>query len=123
MSTAEARSAGSTEQGPLLQVENLAKRYRSRRALEGLSLTVRSGEIVGLVGANGSGKTTSLRILAGLLAPDAGRGSVLGFDLLRNAREIRRQHWCTPRDSCCSMSRRLDSTPRPVRLSGDTWHG
>jgi len=90
MSTAEARSAGSTEQGALLQVENLAKHYRSRRALEGLSLTVRSGEIVGLVGANGSGKTTCLRILAGILAPDAGRGSVLGFDLLRGAREIRR---------------------------------
>jgi ABC-2 type transport system ATP-binding protein len=91
MSTAEAYRAGSREQGVLLQVQDLAKHYRSHRALAGLSLTVRSGEIVGLVGGNGSGKTTSLRILAGLLAPDAGRGSVLGYDLLRDAHEIRRR--------------------------------
>jgi ABC-type multidrug transport system ATPase subunit len=91
MCTAEARVAGSTEQSALLQVENLAKHYRSRRVPEGLSLTVRSGEIVGLVGANGCGKTTVLRILAGLLVPDTGRGTVLGFDLLRDRHEIRRR--------------------------------
>lgn len=91
MSTAEGPPAGAHEQRVLLRVHNLAKHYRSRPAIEGLSLTVRAGEIVGLVGANGCGKTTSLRLLAGLLAPDAGQGCVLGYDLLRDAREIRRR--------------------------------
>ena len=91
MSTAEAHQASAGERCVLLQVEDLAKHYRSRRALEGVSLKVRAGEIVGLMGANGAGKTTCLRILAGLLAPDAGRGRVLGYDLSCDAHEIRRR--------------------------------
>jgi ABC-2 type transport system ATP-binding protein len=59
-------------------------------AVENMSLTLGRGEILGLVGGNGSGKTTTLRILGGLLAPDAGRGSVLGCDLVRGGRDIRR---------------------------------
>jgi ABC-type multidrug transport system ATPase subunit len=72
-------------------VEDVTKRYARRVALENLSLGVRAGEVFGLVGANGGGKTTALRILAGILRPDQGRGRVLGFDLLRGIREIR-QH-------------------------------
>jgi ABC-2 type transport system ATP-binding protein len=75
----------------LLEVQGIAKHFGARHALNELSLEVSRGEIVGLVGANGSGKTTSLRILAGLLRADSGRGSVLGFDLLREAGEIRRR--------------------------------
>jgi ABC-2 type transport system ATP-binding protein len=72
-------------------VEDVTKRYTRRVALEKLSLSVRAGEVFGLVGANGGGKTTTLRILAGILRPEQGRGRVLGFDLLRGTREIR-QH-------------------------------
>jgi ABC-2 type transport system ATP-binding protein len=71
-------------------VEGLVKRYPHRVAVEGLRLTLRRGDVVALVGGNGSGKTTTLRILAGILSPDAGRGHVLGFDLVREAAEIRR---------------------------------
>jgi ABC-2 type transport system ATP-binding protein len=72
-------------------VEDVTKRYTRRVALEKLSLSVRAGEVFGLVGANGGGKTTALRILAGILRPEQGHGQVLGFDLLRGTREIR-QH-------------------------------
>jgi ABC-2 type transport system ATP-binding protein len=58
---------------PLLQLEGLTRRFKSRVALDGLSLSVRAGEIVGLLGPNGAGKSTTFQVLAGLLAPDAGR--------------------------------------------------
>ena len=56
-----------------------------------LSLQVAAGEVCGFLGANGSGKTTTLRMLCGLLTPDGGGGACLGFDLLRQADEIRRR--------------------------------
>ena len=74
---------------PTVSIENVTKRYGDRAAVENLSLTVCAGEVFGLVGANGGGKTTTLRILAGILRPDRGHGQVLGFDLLRGTREIR----------------------------------
>jgi ABC-2 type transport system ATP-binding protein len=78
-----------TESTQAVTVENVTKRYGNRIAVENLSLSLRAGEIFGLVGANGGGKTTTLRILAGILRPDRGQGQVLGFDLLRGTREIR----------------------------------
>src|SRR5262249_54923539 len=73
----------------VVAVEEITQRYGPRIALEKLSLTLREGEVFGLVGANGGGKTTTLRILAGILKPDLGRGRVLGFDVMRDAKEIR----------------------------------
>lgn len=61
-----------------LELAGVFKRYRRRRVLDGLVLSVRRGEIVGLLGPNGSGKTTTLRIAAGLLWPDAGEVRVAG---------------------------------------------
>ncbi len=84
---------GSDPAGPrerVLSVEGVTKRYGRRAAVEDLSLALGPGEIFGLVGGNGGGKTTTLRILGGLLAPDAGHGSVLGFDLVRRGKDIRR---------------------------------
>jgi ABC-2 type transport system ATP-binding protein len=74
---------------PAVSVEDVTKRYPGRVAVEKLSLTVLTGEVLGLVGANGGGKTTTLRILAGILRPDQGQGQVLGIDLMRGTREIR----------------------------------
>jgi ABC-2 type transport system ATP-binding protein len=76
---------------PLVDVEDVTKRYAGREAVTSLALSLRPGEVLGLVGGNGGGKTTTLRILGGLLKPDEGRGRVLGFDLLGGAREIRRR--------------------------------
>lgn len=75
----------------VIEVEGLAKSFGKRAAVRGLSLKVRRGEIFGFLGPNGSGKTTSIRMLCGLLTPDAGRGRCLGRDLLTDSRAIRRE--------------------------------
>ena len=90
MSTAESSLAPLIAAEECVRVHGLARSFGARQALANLSLTLRGGEVLGLIGANGGGKTTSLRILAGLLAPDAGGGSVLGHDLLRDGGAIRR---------------------------------
>jgi ABC-2 type transport system ATP-binding protein len=79
---------------PAIEAEGLVKIYRSRksevRALDGVDLTVEEGTVLGLLGPNGAGKTTAVRILATLLRPDAGRASVAGFDVVRQAEQLRR---------------------------------
>jgi ABC-2 type transport system ATP-binding protein len=70
--------------------EGLEKRFREVRALRGLDLAVAEGTVCGLLGPNGAGKTTAVRILATLLAPDAGRASVAGHDVVRDAAAVRR---------------------------------
>jgi ABC-2 type transport system ATP-binding protein len=76
-----------------ITAEGLVKIYRSRknevRALDGLDLTVQEGTVLGLLGPNGAGKTTTVRILATLLKPDAGRATVAGFDVVRQADQLR----------------------------------
>ncbi len=74
-----------------IDVEHLSKRFRARRVIADLSLRVAEGEVCGFLGGNGSGKTTTMRLLCGLLRPDAGRGTCLGIDLLTGADAIRRQ--------------------------------
>jgi ABC-2 type transport system ATP-binding protein len=73
--------------------EGLVKVYRSRksevRALDGVDLTVPEGAVLGLLGPNGAGKTTAVRILTTLLRPDSGRATVAGFDVVRQAQELR----------------------------------
>jgi branched-chain amino acid transport system ATP-binding protein len=65
----------------LLEVQDLSVAYRKVRAVNGVSFTVRPGEVVALLGANGAGKSTLLRAVAGVLAPDAGRVSFEGTDI------------------------------------------
>ena len=76
-----------------ITAEGLVKIYRSRktdvRALDGLDLTVPEGTVLGLLGPNGAGKTTTVRILATLLKPDAGHATVAGFDVVRQADQLR----------------------------------
>jgi ABC-2 type transport system ATP-binding protein len=64
--------------------EGLTKSFPGVRAVDALSFDVRAGEIFGLVGPDGAGKTTTLRMLAGIMPPDAGRATVAGFDVARN---------------------------------------
>jgi ABC-2 type transport system ATP-binding protein len=74
-----------------IDVRGLTKRYGGRAVVDDLSLQVRSGRICGFLGPNGSGKTTTIRMLCGLLTPDAGEGRCLGLPLTTHAAEIRRQ--------------------------------
>ncbi|GAA4675910.1 ATP-binding cassette domain-containing protein [Phytohabitans rumicis] len=71
--------------------EGLVKRYGETTALDGVDLAVRGGTVLGLLGPNGAGKTTVVRILATLLRPDAGRATVGGYDVVRDAHEVRKQ--------------------------------
>jgi ABC-2 type transport system ATP-binding protein len=69
----------------MLMLRGLAKSFGDRRVLDGLDLTVASGECVALLGANGSGKTTTLRCIVGLARPDRGTITINGIDLTRDA--------------------------------------
>ncbi len=69
--------------------EGLSKRFGATVALDGLDLTVPEGGVYGLLGPNGAGKTTAVRVLATLLGPDSGRALVAGFDVARQAAQVR----------------------------------
>jgi ABC-2 type transport system ATP-binding protein len=77
----------------VITAEGLVKTYKTRklevRALDGLDLAVTEGTVLGLLGPNGAGKTTTVRILATLLRPDAGRATVAGLDVVKDAQRIR----------------------------------
>jgi ABC-2 type transport system ATP-binding protein len=79
------------ENGLAIDVRGLTKSFSGRRVVDGIDLSVRTGEIFGFLGPNGSGKTTSIRMLCGLLTPDAGEGTCLGLDIIRRTDEIKRQ--------------------------------
>jgi ABC-2 type transport system ATP-binding protein len=81
-----------TTAAPLvIDVHGLRKSFGSRAVVQGLDLRVARGQVCGFLGANGSGKTTTLRMLCGLLTPDAGEGTCLGMDVIRDAPRIRRR--------------------------------
>jgi ABC-2 type transport system ATP-binding protein len=77
------------ESNLVIDVTGLTKRFGDKTVVNGIDLQVRAGEIYGFLGPNGSGKTTFIRMLCGLLTPEAGRGTCLGLDVLHQQREIR----------------------------------
>ena len=72
-----------------VEARNLVRLYGKVRALDGISFTVEEGEIFGLIGPNGSGKTTTLRIIATILKPSKGIVKVFGYDVVREADKVR----------------------------------
>jgi ABC-2 type transport system ATP-binding protein len=76
---------------PVIDVRHLTKRFSGRTVVDDVSLKVRRGEIVGFLGPNGSGKTTTIRMMCGLLRLDGGEGEVLGHDLVRESGRIKDQ--------------------------------
>ncbi len=93
----------------MIQTENLHKHYGAVHALDGLNMTVETGTVFGFLGPNGSGKTTTLRILTGLARPTSGRASVAGLDLASDGWSLSRRigflpeepafyPWMTPRE-------------------------
>lgn len=74
----------------IVDVHALCKSFNGKPAVIDLSLQVKRGEIFGFLGPNGSGKTTTLRMLCGLMTPDSGTGTCLGFDIIRDSSQIKR---------------------------------
>ena len=83
--------AGPRSAGLAIDVHDLNKTFGSRHVVHDLSLSVQRGEIFGFLGPNGSGKTTSIRMMCGLLTPDSGTGSCLGYDILAQSAMIKRR--------------------------------
>ncbi len=75
----------------VIEVEGLSKRFDGKPAVRDFSIRVKQGQIFGFLGPNGSGKTTTLRMLCGLLKPDSGSGTCLGYDILRESAAIKRE--------------------------------
>jgi len=78
------------EPGIVIDVQGLTKSFGGRPVVRNLSMQVRRGLIYGFLGPNGSGKTTTIRMLCGLLTPDSGHGTCLGYDILTQSAEIKR---------------------------------
>ncbi|MBB5032698.1 ABC-2 type transport system ATP-binding protein [Prosthecobacter vanneervenii] len=74
-----------------IDVKGMTKRFGTRTVVNQIDLQVRTGEIYGFLGPNGSGKTTFIRMLCGLLKADGGSGSCLGFDVIKQSEEIKKQ--------------------------------
>ncbi|HEX3398271.1 MAG TPA: ABC transporter ATP-binding protein [Steroidobacteraceae bacterium] len=107
--------------GPLaIDVRGLNKSFKGKPAVKNLTMQVQHGEIFGFLGPNGSGKTTSIRLMCGLLTPDSGSGTCLGFDILRQRDEIKRNvGYMTQRFSYwddLSIRENLDFTARLYQM-------
>ena len=74
-----------------VSIRGLRKVFGARTAVEGLDLEIATGEVFGLLGPNGSGKTTTIRMLCGLMTPTAGSASVVGFDVVAQPEQVRRR--------------------------------
>jgi ABC-2 type transport system ATP-binding protein len=84
--------------GVAVSIQNVIKSFGSLRALDGISLEIAEGEFFGLLGPNGAGKTTLISSLAGLVRPDAGSLSVMGYDVLSDYREARHRLGVVPQE-------------------------
>src|SRR5580765_2679806 len=78
-------------EGLMIEVENLTKRYSGQTAVSDISFTVAQGEIVGLLGENGAGKSTTMRILSCYLPASSGTVRVAGLDVFHQSNEVRRR--------------------------------
>jgi ABC-2 type transport system ATP-binding protein len=88
-----------TMSGLMIEVEGLTKRFGQTTALAGVDFSVPRASILGVLGPNGAGKSTAIRILTTLSLPDAGRAAVAGFDVVRDADEVRRRIGVTAQDA------------------------
>src|SRR6059036_1233072 len=80
-----------TTSNAAIDVRGLTKRYDNRAVVDDFAIRVDRGQIFGFLGPNGSGKTTTIRMLCGLLTPDAGEGTCLGYDIRTEAAKIKRE--------------------------------
>ncbi|KVG69209.1 multidrug ABC transporter ATP-binding protein [Burkholderia ubonensis] len=103
-----------------IDVDRLNKRFGDKHVVKDVSLRVARGEIFGFLGPNGSGKTTSIRMMCGLLTPDSGSGTCLGYDIVRESAQIKRSvGYMTQRFSYwedLSIRENLDFVARVYRM-------
>lgn len=104
-----------------IDVQGLNKHFGDKHVVKDVSLRIRKGEIFGFLGPNGSGKTTTIRMMCGLLKADSGRGTCLGYDILRDSAEIKRNvGYMTQRFSFwedLTITENLDFVARMYRIS------
>ena len=84
-------AVAATSSAYAIDVHDLNKRFGDKHVVKDVSLQVRPGEIFGFLGPNGSGKTTCIRMMCGLLTPDSGSGTCLGYDIVRQSAEVKRR--------------------------------
>ena len=84
---------------PAIEITNLCKTFGTFKAVDHLSLTVQQGEIFGLLGPNGSGKTTTVNMLSGLSTSTSGETKIMGYDIRQNGRQIRRMLGSVPQET------------------------
>ena len=94
----QSTSTGAT-QVPAIEMIDLCKTFGTFKAIDHLSLTVKQGEIFGLLGPNGSGKTTTINMISGLSVPTSGEVRVMGYDLRHNTRQVRKILGAVPQET------------------------
>ena len=108
----------------VIDVEGLSKSFDGKRVVDDFAIRVERGQIFGFLGPNGSGKTTTIRMLCGLLTPDSGHGTCLGYDIIREAAQIKREvGYMTQRFSLyedLSIRENLDFIARVYAVAGRT---
>src|ERR1700732_4826828 len=84
---------------PAIEIIDLCKQFKQFKAVDHLSLTIRQGEIFGLLGPNGSGKTTTINMISGLTVATSGELRVLGLDVRKQARQVRQNLGAVPQET------------------------
>ena len=117
--------------GPIIDIRNLSKFYGKVKGIEHVDLQIREGEIFGFIGPNGAGKSTTIRILLNLIFPTSGSATIMGFDVVRETKKIKRHVGYIPSDAngyssvdvneflcyCNRFYRRDNDTHRIIELS------
>jgi ABC-2 type transport system ATP-binding protein len=109
----------------VIDVEGLSKSFAGKRVVDNFAIHVERGQIFGFLGPNGSGKTTTIRMLCGLLTPDSGHGTCLGYDIIRESAQIKREvGYMTQRFSLyedLSIRENLDFVARVYAVADRRW--
>jgi ABC-2 type transport system ATP-binding protein len=84
---------------PVIEINNLSKRYGKARGIEHINLNIDEGEIFGFIGPNGAGKSTTIRILLNLIFPSGGSANIMGMDVIRETKKIKQQIGYIPSDA------------------------
>ncbi len=102
-----------------IRTQDLTKRFRHTRALDGVSLTLEPGEVFGYLGPNGAGKTTTIRILMGMLRPTSGRAMIFDHDTWREAQRVHRLVGYVPGSRRCTRGSPARSTSTTCAICAD----